>query len=47
MVTEDEFDSIMGEIFVQEGPEFVKDGTVICNVWHQLEPGQDETTKNE
>jgi hypothetical protein len=45
MVTEDEFDSIMGEIFVKEGPEFVNDGTVICNLWHQAEPGQDETKK--
>ena len=31
MVTEDEFDSIMGaDIFVKEGPEFVNNGTVIC-----------------
>jgi hypothetical protein len=45
MVTEDEFDSIMGEIFVKEGPEFVKDGTVICNVWHQVEPGEEEAKK--
>jgi hypothetical protein len=45
MVTEDEFDSIMGEIYVKEGPEFVKNGTVICNVWHQGEPGEEETKK--
>ena len=47
MVTEDEFDSIMGEIFVKEGPEFVNDGIVICNVWHQEEPGEENQAKKE
>lgn len=42
MVTEDEFDSIMGDIVVEAGPTPIPDHTIICQVWHQEEPGGED-----
>jgi len=38
MVTEDEFDAIMGQHFVAEGESAV-DNAPICTIYHQAEPG--------
>ena len=44
LVTEDEFDSIMGEIFYEASEEnSVDDEAVICNILHQDNPGSRPT----
>ena len=44
LVTEDEFDSIMGEIFYEASEEnSVDDEAVICNILHQDNPGSSPT----
>jgi hypothetical protein len=43
MLTDDDFDSIMGVIHVPEGSDPVEHGTIICTTFNEGRDGEDET----
>ena len=47
MLTDDDYDSIMGVIHVPEGSEPMEHGTLICTTFIEEQDGEDETKEND